>query len=145
MTHLTHTSKPSRIVDRIDLVTEKPLNECTAAELAAHYRAQNLDRYVAWDKYIIDRAMRPEMNAEEFYRLFDAVTPAQLPAVSREVEFVPTHMDTLTNHLVMICGDGPWELVWDTGYHGRNPLCCPPEADRFVPIVEMQSTEPRRE
>ncbi len=50
-----------------------------AADLAADYKYRGMDRARAWDQFVIDRALRPDMDAKEFYRLFDSTGAGPLP------------------------------------------------------------------
>lgn len=45
-----------------------------AADLAADYKARGMDRYRAWDQFVIDRALRPDMDARDFYLVYEAVS-----------------------------------------------------------------------
>ena len=49
-----------------------------AADLAADYKYHGLNKYVAWDRFIQDRDLRPEMNAGAFYALFERVGASPL-------------------------------------------------------------------
>lgn len=41
--------------------------EATPAELAADYKFRGLDKCQAWDRFVIDRNLRPEIDAKGFY------------------------------------------------------------------------------
>jgi hypothetical protein len=68
----------------------------TAADLAADYEYRGFERHYAWDMFVKERGLKPEMNAKEFYALFDNV-PASPIDKQVECEFEPTHMDTMLN------------------------------------------------
>jgi hypothetical protein len=67
--------------------TPQPVNQMTAnaADLAADYKARGMDRFRAWDQFVIDRALKPDIDAKTFYATYDRVTASRLPTpVSRE-------------------------------------------------------------
>ena len=76
--------KPPRIkeTNRLTLPVEK---------LAADYKARGMDKYRAWDQFIIDRALKPEIDASEFYQIFEEVSP-NLIRDGFTGEIVPTHI-----------------------------------------------------
>ena len=76
--------KPPRIkeTNRLTLPVEK---------LAADYKARGMDKYRAWDQFIIDRALKPEIDAREFYQIFEEVSP-NLIRDGFTGEIVPTHI-----------------------------------------------------
>ncbi len=100
----------------------KPFNKATASELAAHFKSRSLDRYQAWDAFIIARGLRPEMNAKEFYAIYDAVAPTPLVEIV-DVDFQPTHFDTLLGVTCQIEVDerGVRHIIWEHGACGSDP------------------------
>ncbi|HOO11514.1 MAG TPA: strawberry notch family protein [Bacillota bacterium] len=76
--------KPPRIkeTNRLTLPVEK---------LAADYKARGMDKYRAWDQFIIDRALKPEIDAREFYQIVEEVSP-NLIRDGFTGEIVPTHI-----------------------------------------------------
>ena len=93
-----------------------------AADLAAHYKFQGMERTRAWSQFVIDRALKPEMDAKEFYAIFDSVYPCPLLQTA-EVEFKATHWDTLLECDVQITRDdrGVFHLLWIDGHTGAYP------------------------
>ena len=73
-----------------------------AADLAADYKARGLDRHLAWDEFIKDRILKPEIDAKIFYALFDKASPLPLvgKSTSEEVSFVPSHSRISSGELV---------------------------------------------
>jgi hypothetical protein len=45
-----------------------------AADLAADYKARGMGKYRAWDQFVIDRALRPEIDARSFYGVYESVS-----------------------------------------------------------------------
>ena len=67
-----------------------------AADLAADYKARRMDRYRAWDQFIIDRCLRPGIDAKAFYSIYAQVRPGLLERPPRGVLTAPTHILTDT-------------------------------------------------
>lgn len=113
----------------------KTANRLTAnaADLAAEYKYRGLERHLAWDTFVHDRGLKPEMNAKEFYAIFDSVSPCPIDKRTM-VEFDATHMDTLLNVPCQITDDerGVHHIVWSHGVSGSNPPCDPTFAERFL-------------
>lgn len=120
-----------------------------AADLAADYKARGLDRARAWDQFIIDRSLRPEMNAKDFYAIFDkspAVALNDLPTAA-PAEFVPTHRMQFDpngpSQLVMVTQDpdGMTRTVTETGSRGSYPpgMALP---DYYKPLQAAVPTSP---
>lgn len=124
----------------ITITRSKNLPDCTAADLAAYYKLQGYDKFYAWDCFIKDRSLQPELDSGEFYRVFEYVTPAHLPAITETIEFYPNTLDKLTDppHEVMMIADagGVYQLIWDNGMTGSYPPCIPPDPARFEPMGE---------
>lgn len=93
-----------------------------APALAADYKHRGLKRHEAWDRFIVDRGLRPEMDAKPFYTLFDAAIPAPI-AIPEVVEFAPSHRDALLGQLCQVAYNegGWWEIVWQDGRTGGWP------------------------
>lgn len=102
-------------------------------DLIADYKARGLTAKEAWDRFIIDRALKPEIGAKECHRLFAIVPPKRLDSVI-EIDFVATHFDMLSNRFCQITTDSGdmFHLVWDNGATGSNPPSLPPEEARFI-------------
>jgi hypothetical protein len=104
-----------------------------ASYLAAEYKRLGYDKYYAWDKFIIDRALKPEMNAKEFYAIFESVTAAKEPAKNKP-DIIATHFDNLLNINCQIITreNGVSEIIWENGHTGSYPPCNPPEVGRYI-------------
>jgi len=105
------------------------------AELASYYKSRGYDKYYAWDEYIKARLLRPNIDAKEFYKLYEAVSPGFSPYEEVEVDFTPTHYDTMLKCHVQIKQDerGVYQMIWENGCTGSNPPCCPPD-ERYVEV-----------
>ena len=106
------------------------------ADLAADYKARGMEHHRAWDQLIIDRGLVPGIDAKEFYKIFDSVTPHLYQSEALTVAFQPTHFDTLLDLRVAIRQDDRdiYHLLWESGARGTNPPILPPDPQRFVPI-----------
>lgn len=49
----------------------------TFTELAAKYKSLGYADYYAWDRYIADTGLKPEVDAKEFYHIY-AITTAEI-------------------------------------------------------------------
>lgn len=111
------------------VVTDEGVNRQTAsaADLAADYKARGMPNYLAWDEFLKDRALRPEMNAKEFYALFDNAMPVMLRGKREAVAFTPTHRMQFEeggpSQLVMVTQDpdGLTRTLTETGSKGSFP------------------------
>ncbi len=118
-----------------------PYNLLGASDLAGTYKAKGLDKYRAWDQFIIDRALKPEISTTEFYEIFKKVEPAEKTGKRVEIDFRPDAFDSLCNRFVQVklCSDGVWEMIWDDGCTGTFPPCDPPDPERFISISKGPS------
>ena len=109
----------------------------SAEALASDYKWRQLERHLAWDQFVIDRNLKPEMNAKEFYTLFDSAYPVPFYEVA-DVSFRPTHVDTLAglNVECQAIFDGKlFVMLWANGMTGTEFA---PLSERFVPIEVTQ-------
>jgi hypothetical protein len=106
----------------------------TVTELASEYKARGYADYYAWDRYIADTGLKPEVDANEFYRIFKNVSAADLgPKLPQG--WAATHIDTLVNRQVQIKYEhGVYSMVWDNGVIGSDPEALHP-ADRYVEVA----------
>ena len=109
-----------------------------AADLAADYKARGIDRQASYSFFVKDRDLRPEINAKDFFAIFDATTPALINDMPPSEKFVPTHWDTELEEYVQIRQDerGVYRLTWAGGHTGSNPPGFP--MDKFIPIEEKE-------
>ena len=105
--------------------------------LASRYKAQGMDKCRAWDQYIIDMGLRPQIDAKEFYAIF-AVADAHDDRNKLPDGWTATHRDIYYDRLCQVTVDdyGVRHIVWDNGCTGSNPPDV--EADRFEKL-EAQS------
>lgn len=64
----------------------------SAADMAADYKARGMDKYRAWDQFIIDKQLKPGMNAKDFYSIYESVTPKLFKDIEIKGEIKPTHI-----------------------------------------------------
>jgi hypothetical protein len=129
------------------LVTQS-VNRLTASAyaLASDYKFRRMNRNLAWDNFIIDRALKPEMSASDFHDLFDRVSASPLQGATESVSFEPTHIDTLvegkhTPVQIKQQQNGVFAMIWANGSTGSQPPCYPPDPARFVPVGDYQMSE----
>lgn len=115
-----------------------------AADLAAEYKYRGFERHYAWDMFVKERGLRPEMSAGEFYALFDSVTASPIDK-REEVDFEATHMDTMFNVPCQVRDDerGVHYIVWANGLTGSNPPCDTTFAERFVRLPTPRAADLR--
>ena len=109
----------------------------SVAELAAKYKARGYEPFYAWDRYVADTGLKPEVDAKEFYRIY-ANTSAETLGPKLPANWVPTHIDTLFNRQVQIKHEnGVYYMVWDNGVTGSDPDVFHP-AERYVEVTNDQ-------
>jgi hypothetical protein len=61
---------------RLPSQQRQPVNRLTAdaADLAADYKSRGMSRQRAWSQFVIDRGLRPGMDAKDFYAVYDRVS-----------------------------------------------------------------------
>lgn len=89
--------------------------------LCGIYKARGIKRCQAWSRFVIDRALRPEMDAKAFYAIFEHSTPIVLrEAVAPVIR--PTHDDMFLGCPVEVgatnCGH---RILWLNGMTGHEP------------------------
>lgn len=47
----------------------------SVTELAANYKFIGMNKFRAWDQYVIDTGLKPRINAKDFYNIYEVVTP----------------------------------------------------------------------
>jgi hypothetical protein len=112
-------------------------NRLTAStySLAAEYKYQGLDKYKAWDKYIQDKALKPEVDAKDFYAVFERCVAHPIDQVQR-INFTATHIDKFLGITCQITKDdfGVFNMLWEDGHTGSYPPFHEPESERYVKI-----------
>lgn len=116
----------------------QPYNPLTipASELAGEYKSRLYRRDYAFDRFVADRALKPELSAKEFYKLFDAAQPVPIEHYI-DVDFQPTHYDTMLSQKCMVSLDefGVRRVIWEDAHYGSHP---PGDADfysRYIPFL----------
>ena len=104
-------------------------------QLANVFKTLGYDRYYSWDMYVKYTGLKPRINADKFYELFEKA-PGDWKHMSKYVDFKPNHYDKLCKQKVQISQDenGVYHLIWQDGTTGTNPPMIPPEHGRFVPF-----------
>jgi hypothetical protein len=93
----------------------------TAATLAADYKAQGIDRQRAFSQFVIDRSIKPELGARDFYAVYDSVSPQRFVEIEIEGEIEITHVLVETyalDHPKRIClvSEDDHAIGWITEY-----------------------------
>jgi hypothetical protein len=116
----------------VSITKHANLASANAADLAAEYKYRGYEKHYAWDMFVKNRELKPEMNAKDFYALFDSVSAC---AIDKRVtvDFDATHYDNLLKMNCQITELEKWfEIVWSDGTTGSNPKIYPPEPERFI-------------
>jgi len=103
----------------------------TLGELTSRYKALGYEPHYAWDRYIADTGLKPEIDAKEFYRIYANATAEK---VGRELPpgWIRTHTDTLLHRGVQIKhANGVYYMIWDNGITGSDPDALHPD-DRYL-------------
>lgn len=106
--------------------------------IAAKFKAEGVQRQVSWSRWVQITALRPGMDAKDWYAIFDSVEAA-LPEIRKRNHLAnPTHLDTLFGCNVEITElpNGVFEMRWENGLTGSNPPTYPPDPARFVAIAK---------
>ena len=104
--------------------------------MAADFKYRGMDKYRAWDQYIINTGLKPQIDAKEFYDIFAGVNPEPLCKYELPYGYCPTHRDMFLNQECMITvQDGYYSIVWDNGHTGSNPGKLSDEPTRFIALT----------
>jgi hypothetical protein len=119
----------------VSVLDNKIRATANTADLIADYKYHGIGKQVAWGKFVTDRLLRPEMNAKEFYALYEATAPARFECFS-EMAITPTHHDNVLGIDCQITkrDDGVFMIVWADGHTGSNPPIYPPDPERYVKL-----------
>ena len=112
-------------------------SSASAYELACDFKFQGMDKYRAWSEFVKVRNLKPEINASEFYSIYEDAEPLPLQQVV-EIDFKPTHYDRLRkmNCQISLDENGVYHLVWKDGSMGTQPPGHPPSPSRFEPLED---------
>lgn len=109
------------------------INKTSVASLASIYKALGYDKYYAWDRYVADTGLRPEVNAQEFYEIYANVT-GESAQRNLPNDWTATHYDTFLGMLVQIKHkNNVHYMVWNNGRIGSDPDDYFP-SDRYVEV-----------
>jgi hypothetical protein len=93
-------------------------------ELTQRIKAKypNQDKQSLYGRYVSERSLKPDIDAKEFYQIFDSVGP-NMHVKMEEVDFSPTHIYKATGLKVMIFNDdiGCFKFVDERGGTGSWP------------------------
>lgn len=114
-----------------------PVNmlEASASQLASFYKFRGIERQAAWSRFVIDRGLKPEIDAKDFYAEYDQAEPANL-IQETEIDFIPTHFDEFLRVTCMITphdDKGYFSIVWFHRATGGEPIANL-DAGRYTPI-----------
>lgn len=107
----------------------------TVRELAQQYKYEGLCKYRAWNQFITDRALKPELDRKDFWLIFNNALPVELIKLEI-VPFKATHYDSLRNNYVQATVNqaGVFEMLWEDGATGSNPPLHPPDKERYLSV-----------
>uniref|UniRef100_A0A6H1ZEM1 Uncharacterized protein n=1 Tax=viral metagenome TaxID=1070528 RepID=A0A6H1ZEM1_9ZZZZ len=108
------------------------------------------DKKEAWSRFIQERQLSPEMDAKDFYDLYDQVTQKKAASAERTVDFAPNAIYGITGEQIQVTKhDGHFKWVSESGRTGGEPgTTLPP--DRYTALDEeagkwMGATAPSAE
>jgi len=130
------TKVETKATKKVKINSPIPSNELSTEQLVQRIKSRTNDRQGAYGLFVKERNLRPEINAGEFFDIWDRVTPN--PYIeTKEVDFVPTH--TLFGMNVMVTDLGNRiEFVGENGMTGGEPK---PLRKEFVPILGKAEDE----
>lgn len=93
----------------------------SAEELVADYKYRGINVHKAWDEFVKDRSLRPEINKPKLSAIYATVSPVSLDEVV-DVPFTPTHYSALFGFTQIKKNAGGWfEILFEGGTTGTNP------------------------
>jgi len=69
------TKEDARAGKKPEATVSKNRLTANAADLAADYKAKGIERQATYSQFVKDRALKPEMDAKDFYEIYDSVSP----------------------------------------------------------------------
>ncbi len=94
----------------------------TPYQSASDSKYRGLTKWVAWDEYIQKTGLRPDIDASEFYAIFEKCDAAPLANHNLPVNFTPTHFDAFLEIDCMVTQkNGYKDIVWGDGHTGSEP------------------------
>jgi hypothetical protein len=109
------------------------------ADMAADYKFRRMNKYRAWDQYVIDCGLKPKIDAAEFYDIFEKVTASSLHVYKLPPDYLPTHYDNILKRecQIKIDHNEVVHIVWSDGHTGSNPKDFH-EQERYITIQEVK-------
>lgn len=109
-------------------------------ETAERFKAQGIGRQESWSRWVQATALRPGMDAKDWYAIYDSVE-AYFPAQPAPANINATHYDNVRQCEVEIVKDqyGVFEMRWADGGTGSNPPCLPPGLPRYIPLTKSHT------
>jgi hypothetical protein len=65
-----------------------------AHDVAAHFKALGIGRQESWSRWVQWTQLRPGMNAKDWYKIYDSVSPMLMQMAARPSMGEPTHRIT---------------------------------------------------
>jgi hypothetical protein len=99
------------------------------------------DKQALYGRYVQQRDLKPDIDAKEFYQIFDSVGP-NMYIKREELDFNPTHIYKVTGLKVMLFKDenGNYKFVDERGGTGGWPFDTKIDADVFSDGKAIKST-----
>jgi len=108
--------------NKVTVYTTIPNNELSTDELVARVKSKQPDHQIAYGDFVKARSLKSEIDAKEFNKIFARVSANQY-IEKKEVEFQPTHLDSIGNRKVQVNIDGKVaKMVWEDGATGSEPV-----------------------
>ncbi len=120
-------------------VVKRDRTTASTADLAADYKARGMSRQRAWSQFVIDKSLRPGIDAKEFYKVFDSVPLKLFKEVDVQGDVKATHIlkETYTpERRVQILNETEGYVEWvdEHGTVGSTPR-------EFIESLKSVSTE----
>jgi len=99
-----------------------------AHDVAAHFKAFGIGRQESWSRWVQWTQLRPGMDAKDWYKIYDSVSPRQMPMAARPSMGEPTHRITYhygrLSKVVRVTQKAETFVAWvdEDGYTGNDPL-----------------------
>ena len=102
--------------------TQQSIIDAPVEDLIASYKHSGMDNKLGWSQFIKDRLLKPEIDAKEFYKIWQTVSARPLTTETNKVEFIATHYDNLQKmHVQNTQMDGYVKHLWEDGSTGSTP------------------------
>lgn len=123
------TKTESKAKKKVTVKEQIPSSELSTEQLVQRIKSRTNDRQGAYGLFVKERNLKPEIDAKEFFDIWDRVT--QNPYIeTTEVDFIPTH--TYKGMDVMMTDLGTrYEFIAQNGMTGGEPK---PLREDFAPL-----------